>query len=338
MAINFTVSYTFSPNTTIASAQVNTNFSDNAAVWQGLEAKTKSFAALQVDATPTATADVAIKSYVDKITNYRKPNLQYSSGTAVNLETGINGTSGQAQILFPDGTLRTDSTTGRINLNLSQVAALSGSAQSGLRTGALANNTWYAVYAVKVSDSTANFVTVADVVLPVQASFATLNSNFGTNSWEYLGMIRYGDQSATANAVLRFQQSGGITMFDNACTVNALTGIGIALATSASATTVTWTYAAGTSGAVTPTQIVMGFIMAQIIPGGTGTFTLSTGNSGNVWRVAEGSNTLTQLHSGSFLLCLPGSIQTTGPASTSHGIFLSGWVDPVLTGGANPIL
>src|SRR4051812_44558629 len=122
MAINYTVSYTFTAGTTISSSQVNTNTSDNANTWTGLEALTKSFSNLRVDATPTAATDVSIKSYVDKLNNYRRPVLQYSSGTVVNLETGINGTSGQAQILFPDGTLRTDSTSSRINLTMSQTA------------------------------------------------------------------------------------------------------------------------------------------------------------------------------------------------------------------------
>lgn len=49
MAISFTVSYTFSPSTTISSSQVNTNFSDEANVWAGIEAKTKTFSNLGVD-------------------------------------------------------------------------------------------------------------------------------------------------------------------------------------------------------------------------------------------------------------------------------------------------
>ncbi len=49
MALNFTISYTFSPNTTIFSSQVNTNFSDEANTWAGLEAKTLTLSNLGVD-------------------------------------------------------------------------------------------------------------------------------------------------------------------------------------------------------------------------------------------------------------------------------------------------
>src|SRR5205823_4004220 len=116
--------------------------------------------------------------------------------------------AGQAQILFPDGNLRTDSTSGRINCNLAQVAALSGTAQSGLQTGTVSTNTWYAIYAVKTTDNSSNFVTVADKTnLPVQANYSTLNTNFGTNGWVYLGLVRNGDNSGATNVVLSFYMS-----------------------------------------------------------------------------------------------------------------------------------
>lgn len=49
MAISYSISYTFSPSTTISSSQVNTNFSDNSNTWNGIEAKTKTFSNLGVD-------------------------------------------------------------------------------------------------------------------------------------------------------------------------------------------------------------------------------------------------------------------------------------------------
>src|SRR5438552_2081254 len=49
MAISYSISYTFSPSTTISSSQVNTNTSDNANTWNGIEAKTKTFSNLGVD-------------------------------------------------------------------------------------------------------------------------------------------------------------------------------------------------------------------------------------------------------------------------------------------------
>lgn len=49
MALNYSKQYTFSPNTTILSSQVNTNFDDIGAVFTGLEAGTKSFTTLKID-------------------------------------------------------------------------------------------------------------------------------------------------------------------------------------------------------------------------------------------------------------------------------------------------
>lgn len=49
MAISYTISYTFSPSTTISSSNVNQNFSDNKNTWDGIEAKTKTFSNLGVD-------------------------------------------------------------------------------------------------------------------------------------------------------------------------------------------------------------------------------------------------------------------------------------------------
>lgn len=342
MALNFVVSYTFTPGTTISSSQVNTNESDIAGVFTGLEALTKSFSNLRVDTSPTATTDVAIKSYVDKLDNYRRPNLQYASSTAVNMETGINGTSGQAQILFPDGTLRTDSTAGRINLSISQVAALSGTAQSGLRTGTVANNTWYACYAVKVTDSTTNFVMVADVVLPLQANFATLNSNFGSNSWVYLGMIRYGDQSGTANAIVQFAQTGNFTLFLNNCTGSSNNSPGIRLATTAGATTLAYAGSFGTSGAVIPNHCLMTWNTASWNVGGVTQCYVRDGGASNpfISMIPAASVGVVVRFPYNWVTTAQSQIFLNNSAASSVGqdIFLCGIYDGVLGIGANPIL
>ena len=111
MALNFTVSYTFSPNTTISSSQVNTNFSDIAAVFQGLEAETKTLSKLKMDADPTIALEVATKQYVDHYSTWRRPVLQFGSTTTVAVESGLDGTSGDIPILFPDGSMRTETST-----------------------------------------------------------------------------------------------------------------------------------------------------------------------------------------------------------------------------------
>lgn len=341
MALNFTVSYTFSPSTTISSSQVNTNTSDVASVFQGLEAETKTLAKLKVDIDPTLALEVATKQYVDHYSTYRRPNLKYSSGTVVNIETGINGTSGQAQILFPDGNLRTDSTSGRINCNLAQVAALSGSTQSGVQTGTVSNNTWYAIYAVKTSDNTSNFVTVADKTnLPIQASFATLNSNFGTNSWVYLGLIRYGDNSGTANAILKFAQNGNLTIFYNTATGALLDMGGIRLATSGAAAFLQWTYASGTGAAQIPAYILNGLI--GVTSNATAVGQLwelfdDLGSTSRVFRLT-GNSAAAMCMGHVPMYLLNGILAQTNTSTSSWDIFLNGFYDPVLGVGSNALL
>jgi hypothetical protein len=338
MAISYTVSYTFSPSTTISSSQVNTNFSDNANTWNGLEALTKSFAKLKIDVDPSTALEVATKQYVDHYSSYRRPVLVTNSSTVVNIESGLDGTSGDVVILFPDGNLRTDSTTGRVQCNLAQVAALSGTWQSGLRTGAVANNTWYAVYAVKTSDNTSHFVAVADTVLPVQASFATLNSNFGTSSWVYLGLVRNGDGSASPSGLINFVQTGNTTLFINTVVgAGAISLAGIQLTSQVTATNGIWNYASGTGSLQVPSYIKHGmFMFNNTRAGGASNLLVQDASAGvtyfSISTAAAGSNTCT------LLAYLRNGIQATANASSSIDINLSGFADPVLGVGSNPIL
>lgn len=65
MAINYTIANTFTPNTVISSSEVNQNFSDNANTWTGIEAMTKTFSHIKMDADPGTALEVATKQYVD---------------------------------------------------------------------------------------------------------------------------------------------------------------------------------------------------------------------------------------------------------------------------------
>lgn len=337
MAINYTVSYTFSPNTTISSSQVNTNFSDNANTWNGIEAGTKTLSLVKVDSNPTTALALAPKQYVDRYANWRRPVLQYASTTVVNIETGLNGTSGSATILFPDGDLRSDSTTSRINCNFAQNAVLSGTAQSGIRSGSVANNTWYAIYAVKVSDSTTNFVTVADTVLPVQGSFSTLNSNLGTSSWVYLGLVRYGDGNNAATNIVKFFQAGNKTIFYNAASNNVTTMPGIFMAGEGSgSTSTTYTYASGTGSAQIPS--VIGIISWLVTANSSGTsfsITSQVNSSNNWYRTTSGGTT--QVARVMDVLATEGLIAST-TTSTTRDICLISFIDGVLGVGSNPAL
>lgn len=335
MAINYVVSYTFSPSTTISSSQVNTNFSDNASTWQGLEAKTKSFAALQVDATPTAAADVPRKDYVDKLNAYRRPVLQFGSVTTVAIEAGLDGTSGDIPLLFPDGTLRTETSTTRTTFNITRNAVLvTSGAQSGL-TGATseATNTWYALYGVKVTDSSTLWVTVGSTVLPLQANFSTLNTAYGASGWVFLGMIRNGDNSGATGDILAFKQTGNFTLFDNTCSGSSSNTTGLRLANTAGATSLTYSYSAGTGTTGIPNHFVQALYAGGINPG-TASSSMADSTNTLVAFTSDGTHRLLIRT----LMSAAGGVQLNNATSVAMDVWIAGWSDPVLGIGANPVL
>jgi hypothetical protein len=334
LALNFTVSYTFSPSTTIASAQVNTNTTDVANVFNGLEALTKSFAKLKVDVDPATALEVAVKQYVDHYSTWRRPNLINTSSTVVDVESGLDGTSGDCVILFPDGSTRNQTTTTPRKMDITRNASLSGTKQGGLRTSTAAANTWYAIYAVKATDDTTSWCAVGDTILPLQANYATLNTNFTTSGWVYLGMIRYGDNSGATTSILGFRHNGPWMEFTNgATTAVGVTQGGTRLATSASATTISWSFSAGTGATAIPNHIKSGTVVAVI----TGNIGNTNGilTTGTVVFQGSGVNLgvypcMTELVSGA-------TINVTTNA-VAMDIMLRAFWDPVLGVGSNPIL
>jgi hypothetical protein len=329
---------TWSVGQILKAADLNNEFSNITNVLNNVDGGTTTWS--NCNSTTSTITTLTPTTLTHGSMKYRRPVLQYSSGTVVNLETGIDGTSGEAQILFPDGSLRRDSTTTRINCNLAQNAVLSGTAQSGLRTGSQSANLWYSFYAVKVTDSSTNFVTVADTVLPIQANFATLNTNFGTNGWVYLGCLANGDNASSTNVILKFIQSGSYFTFRNVCVGNANNCVGVRLATqSVAGASLTWTYAAGTNIATpqTPNQFTSGLIIAagnntaqetaQLLDAASTirymAISSPSGGSNSVWS--------------SFMPLVDGA-QMTGSASNKHDIFMASYFDGVLGVGSNPIL
>ncbi len=214
-------------------------------------------------------------TYVNTFGIYRRPVLTYISATAVDIEANT-GTSNQTCVQFPNEQRCVTENTSPTSVNrrfiISENASNSGTKNSGLRSGYIAtNNTWYALYAWKVSDNSTDFVIVGDTVTPVQANYSALNTAYGTNQWVYLGMIAAGDGSASASNILKFVQVGNQTAFYNACaTQNAVvtTVPGILLAVnSSSAASLTYSYTNGTN-------IASRQIPAHLI---TGTFSTNAG-------------------------------------------------------------
>ncbi len=335
MALNFTTPYTFSPNTTIASAEVNSDFSTIANVFTGLEAGTKTLALLKMDAEPATSSEVATKAYVDRYSTLRRPTLQFASTTTVAIESGMDGTSGDIPILFPDGTTRVETSATRTTFNITRNAVLTTSgAQSGL-AGATseATNTWYALYAVKVTDSSTQWVTVGSTVIPVQANYATLNSAYGTSGWVYLGMIRNGDNSGATGDILDFYMSGNLTAFRNVTTGSGRNGTGIRLANSAGAGTLTYTYSSGTGTTQSPGNLQLGAYQGGTTAGtnftlsdagGTINYTIIEASAGGTFRV--------------FPLTLFDGFKFAQGGAGPSDIYLAAFVDIVLGVGANPLL
>lgn len=267
----------------------------------------------------------------EKLFHYRRPTLQWSSITQVNTENVV--TSGQIDVLFPDGEYRTETSATLYNFVITRNAVLTGSKQSGLRTSlSEATNTWYALYAVKAQDST-GIVVVGDTVLPLLANFSTLNSNFGTNGWVYLGLIRNGDNSGATGDILNFVQAGNMTIFKNATAGgHGMTISGIILATTASATSLTYTYSSGTGTTDIPGNI------------GLANYEGDRGNVSASWSIDNAANTFSR-----FSLNSPGiggttvwapatdGVHVTFGTTTSGTICLYGFIDTVLGVGSNPL-
>jgi hypothetical protein len=271
---------------------------------------------------------------------YRRPNLVYTSGTVVTIETGLDGTSGDGVILFPDGSVRTETVAANLNMTISQTAiftnATQGSNRGGIDTGTVANNKWYAVYAVKVTTFSTDFVLVASLNLPLQANYATLNTNFGANGWVYLGLIRNGDGGSTGAGILKFVQSGNETYLYNPPSGQNTgdAGFGMILATTAGATSLSWAYSAGTSGAVVPNNI--SFITLCFSMGATtGSVNAKDSGAGNYFWFATGTSALWTTR-----VKIPATqgILVTPAGSTTIDIMLISWTDLSLGIGANPLI
>lgn len=278
-------------------------------------------------AAATANGDLVRYEQVSGLWGYRRPVLQYASTTVVNMETGINGTSGSLTILFPNGTLATDTTAGHFNIDMSRVAS---SSQSGLRTGSVANNTWYACYATL---SGSNIIGIADTVLPLQANYSTLNANFGTNLWVYIGMIRCGDGSVSSS-ILKFVQAGNKTIFFNLnVSGNAMNCRGIVMATSGSAASLSYTYSAGTSGAVIPNHIqIVDWVAGAVATSNTVVCTAQT-DTKQYFR--------TGTVSGDYGFTISNALANDGVTIATGGacdVFLVGYIDGVLGVSGNPLL
>lgn len=273
---------------------------------------------------------------VKSLWGYRRPVLQYVSATTVDAEANNPAASSTSRsVYFSDGDFRTVTSSTLYRFDITRNAALSGSKQSGLRSGlSEASDTWYALYAVKATDNATDWVLVGDTVLPLVANYATLNSNFGTNGWVYLGMIRNGDSASGGGDIVPFTMTGNITTF----TVNASSALpGIQFATGNDPQT--YTYAAGTGDLQVPNNLT--HIIWGTRANGTASATaVSIADSGGSYFCGLfGMNGAT--HNVQYRHIAASTegcqISVTGATATVF-IFVSGFIDGALGIGANPLI
>ena len=278
------------------------------------------------------------------IARYRRPNLIWSSSTLVSVETGIvDGTSGDATILFSDGNLRTETSASRYDMIITQNAVFNnaslGNNQGGLRTGSATSNTWYACYAVKCTQFPANWVLVADTVLPIPSNYATLNTNFGFNSWNYLGLIRYGDNDNFTSSIINFVQTGNVTILlpqTNAFNYGG-GGCGIQMAFTSAASSLAYTYSAGTGStniANNISQVYWGFYASQA---GASPWVVVSTQFNTHALLTSLSYPNTELGMSQIWSPASGGLSLTNSGSGELAIYIAGWTDNALGVGSNPL-
>lgn len=217
--------------------------------------------------------------------HYRRPVLVTIDNNTVDVEANT-GTSNQTCITFPDVqrcvTEDTSSTSVNRRFIISEVASFSGTKNSGLAPGETrTNNTAYALYAVKATDVSTDFVIAGTTNTPVQANFSTLNTRFGTNGWVYLGLIFNGDRSGVAsNYIVPAVQAGNMTcvnMTGNTTAANWPDGGGNAILMANSTNNASiYTYSSGTGITQIPANIGSLFWICQSVTNATGVFKLGS--------------------------------------------------------------
>lgn len=270
------------------------------------------------------------------ISEYRRPGTTFISVTTIDLENNT-GTANESCVLFRDGDYRcvtenTGSTSQYRRAIITETAALSGTHNSGMRSGETETvNTTYAVYYVKTTDNASKFVIVLTTATPTQANYSNLNTYFNTDGWVFSGYVKNGDNSGATGDLLDYMQQGNVTLLRNVATGNSALMHGIRLATSGSASSVTWTYSTGTGATdLPPTAKQAWFSYAS--NGSAGERRLR--NSGASYDIAAANS---EMFAGMVLLA-PSSdnLLMSGPASSAIDIFLSGWIDGALSDGAGP--
>ncbi|KKN23824.1 hypothetical protein LCGC14_0901080 [marine sediment metagenome] len=230
----------------------------------------------------------------DFIPYNNRPALQRLSATEIRFKANNKSTADtEADVMFPDGSvvffIQNNPVSNQI-FDITRTADIVWpTVQGGLRAGlSEASNTWYAIYAVRITISPGVFtaVLVGDTTLPLQVNAATLNTRYGPNSWVYLGMVRNGDNGTVPSDLLDFVMVRSRTYFKNV-RGDALAfekGTGVLLATG-TVTDLDWAYSPGVGATDIPDHIKLaGFTFHSAFD----TVNEAKDSAGNHFLVASG--------------------------------------------------
>lgn len=279
--------------------------------------------------------------YMLNLFSYRRPTLIWESTWTVRIETGtLQSATTAVSILFPDGQLRTTTISTYTVLDLSRVASLSGTKQSGLTNGTAATNTWYGVYACKATD-TNDVVVIATPTLNVSASSVTLNNYCGTNGWVYLGTVPYGDGFNVNKGVGQFVQTGNEFMMYNTNVGYLATQSGLSYAENSGGTDqVGWVYSTGsTVGTNVPPYFKMllwHVAMGDNFGGGSTPSIFDVNGTRYYSRFTNAAGTI--LVTSLWMPAVEGILIKDGAGlHESQDGLVGGWIDTALGVGSNPL-
>lgn len=196
--------------------------------------------AIEVFGVPTYNESLGSQVFqlMSQISRYRKPRLVYTDDNIITLEEN-SSTSGEYLVMGRDRLLKVVDPTLSLAVEANGYAAgHTGAAVSGrLVAEARTANRWYYIYCVRVQGGTdsdgINAILVATTVSPETANIATHNTNFGTDQWTYMGIIRNGYNDGTnTNIIVPFiYDEGGYLRFTQGTVDNQAYGVVLASAT-----------------------------------------------------------------------------------------------------------
>lgn len=209
------------------------------------------------------------------LARYRKPKLDYVDANIVTVSTNSPNAS-ETIILMRDRLCTVIDTTMSLSVAANGYASGdTGAAVSGLQNDLTRTaNRWYYVYAVQVQFGTDNdgtkAILVATTTSPVQANAATLDTEFGSAKWVYLGVIRNGyNDGVTTNSILPFSYDGyGNLRFTTTTETGQGQGLRLASSSSSSDLEYTLTFGVGASDlpVVATRGVFTGFRSADAFP------------------------------------------------------------------------